>query len=166
MQNIRFINQTPTIQYYNVNRIWGLNKTNRATTRTLCEISVSISLSEVEADLLDKPDPRLEERDDLADVEAFASLSKKCKHSVILSHNFIAFYDANQCQIFAAFIQFPPPSEVNKCLGVNWTIFVGRLSFASVWEFHLFHSKKSNHVVLINTAYSCSCEESLLHKKW
>lgn len=68
----------------------------------------------------------MEERDDLADVEALASLSKKCKHSVIFSHNFIAFYDANKCQIFAAFIQFPPPSEVNKRVGVNLAIFVGR----------------------------------------
>ena len=49
--------------------------TNLATTRTLSNASVSESLSEQVADSVDNPEPRVEDREDLADVEALALLS-------------------------------------------------------------------------------------------
>ena len=54
--------------------------TNLATTRTLSNASTSESLSEVVADRVDKPEPRVDDLEDLADVEALAALlANKCK---------------------------------------------------------------------------------------
>lgn len=65
------------------------NFTYRATTRTLSNASVSLSLSEVVADRAEKPEPKVDDREDRADVEALALLSEdKCKQSVIFPHKF------------------------------------------------------------------------------